>query len=226
MAVTLVFNPFGLYGIDIILECFGVLAAVLISIIGYKAYKLTKERRFFYFSLAFVFITLSFIARALTAAVVLGQVGAVAGTPSAALTLSGLESIFDLGRFVYFGLVFAAYLILLALSMRIYDKKLLGLLSIFMALFAFSAFDSLPIMFYLVSFVLLAFIAWNYRANYHEKKTKAAFLASFAFCILTLEPVFFIAGLVMKELSIGAYVVRLIAYVTLLLMLVKVYSKK
>ncbi|MBI4150655.1 hypothetical protein HY492_00865 [Candidatus Woesearchaeota archaeon] len=225
MAVTLVFNPFGLYGIDIILEGFGVLAAVLISIIGYKAYRLTKQKRFFYFSLAFMLITLSFIARAITAAVVLGQVGAVSGA-SATATFSFLEQVFDWGRFVYFGFVLAAYLILLALSMRIYDRKLIVLLSIFMGLFAFSAFDSLPLLFYLVSFVLLAFIAWNYRANYHEKKTKAAFLASFAFCILTLEPLFFMASFLVKELAIGAYIVRLVAYVSLLLMLVKVYSKK
>ena len=46
MAVTLVYSPLWFHGIDIILEVFSILAAVLISIVGYKAYKLTKESKY------------------------------------------------------------------------------------------------------------------------------------------------------------------------------------
>lgn len=225
MAVTLVYSPLWFHGIDIALEVFSILAAVLISIMGYKSYRLTHDRKLLWFAAAFGFITLSFVARALTAAVVLSQVGVIPGISAPNPSLSLIESIFDGGRFAYFLLVFAAYLILYALSAKIGNKSLLALMSIFLGLFAFSAFEEIPIMFYIVSFVLLVFIAANYCKNYNSKKTRGALLTSTAFCVMTLEPVFFMLAIYYKPLVVAAYIIRLIAYVTLLVMLIRVYRK-
>ncbi len=226
MAVTLVYSPLWFHGIDIVLEVFSILAAILITIVGYRAYKLTKEKRFFYFAMAFGFITLSFLARAITAITVISQINVATSVVAPTLSYNFIEQVFDFGRFVYFLLVLGAYLILFALSMRIYDKKLLTLLGVFMVLFAVSAFDAMPIIFYLVSFLLLVFIAWNYRENYLEKKSKAKLLTSLAFGIMVFEPLFFMAGFYNQPMVVGAYAVRLIAYLTLLVMLIKVYTKK
>lgn len=225
MAVTLVYSPLWFHGIDIALELFSILAAVLISIMGYKSYKLTNDRKLLWLAAAFGFITLSFLARALTAAVVLSQVGVIPGIAATNPSLSFIESVFDSGRFAYFLLVFAAYLIIYALSAKISNRNQLALMSIFLGLFAFSAFEEIPIMFYLVSFVLLVFIAANFCKNYRAKKSRGALLTSIAFCVMTLEPLFFMAGIYYKPLAVAGYAVRLIAYVTLLIMLFRVYRK-
>lgn len=224
MAVTLVYSPLWFHGIDIILEVFSILAAILITIVGYKAFKLTRESKYFYFSLAFLLITLSFIARAITTGVVLGQVsgGAVAGATPA---LNTIENIFSMGRFVYFLLVLFAYLILLALSMRITNKRLIFLLSIFMILFAASAFGVSALVFYLVSLALLSFIAWQYRDNYLARRSSATLLTFIAFALMVFEFIAFIAADWYRPLVVGAYLLRLIAYVILLSMIVRVYTK-
>ncbi len=225
MAVTLVFSPLWFHGIDIALELFSVLAAVLISIMGYKAFKLTNDKKSLWLAAAFGFITLSFLARAITAGVVLMQVGIVPGISTPTPSMTAIESIFDSGRFVYFALVFAAYLILYALSAKISDKKQLCLMSIFLGLFAFSAFQEIPIMFYIVSFVLLFFIASNYIRNYQAKKTRSTFLISIAFSVMALEPLFSMIAIYYKPIIVAAYFFRLLAYVILLAMLVRVYRK-
>jgi hypothetical protein len=223
MAVTLVYSPLWFHGIDIVLEVFSVLAAVLITLVGYRAYKLTKESKYFYFSLAFALITLSFLARAITTGVVLDQIAnpGMLAAPSFDL----VESIFSMGRFVYYILVLFAYLILLALSMRITSKRLIFLLSLFMVMFAVSAFGNTPLIFYVVSLLLLGFIAWQYRDNYLAKRKSGALLSLIAFALMTLEFVMFIGSLWAPSLVVAAYFFRLAAYVTLLSMIVRVYTK-
>ncbi|MBI4144597.1 hypothetical protein HY493_00130 [Candidatus Woesearchaeota archaeon] len=225
MAVTLVYSPLWFHGIDIILEVFSILAAVLITIVGYKAFKLTRESKYFYFSLAFLLITLSFIARAITTGVVLGQVSGVAIGTDITQAKDTIEDIFSMGRFVYFLFVLFAYVILLALSMRITNKRLVFLLSIFMILFAASAFGVSALVFYLVSLALLSFIAWQYRDNYLARRSSATLLTFIAFALMVLEFIAFIAADWYRPLVVGAYLFRLVAYVILLSMIVRVYTK-
>lgn len=225
MAVTLVYSPLWFHGIDIVLEVFSVLAAILISFMGYRAYKLTCEKKYLYFSTAFGFITLSFIARAVTIATVLlqfsgGENGI--GGPS----FSFVEDIFSTGRFFYFLLVLLAYLILLVLGMKIKQKRLLLLLSIFMVFFSATAFTSNPLIFYLVSIVLLGFIAGQYITNYRKKRTNATFLTAIAFSLMVFEFLMFIGGIWYRPLVVGAYGFRLVAYVVLLWMIARVYFIK
>lgn len=224
MGVTLVYSPLWFHGIDVVLEVFSIIAAVLITLIGYRAYKLTKESRFFYFSLAFALISMSFFARAITASVVLSQ---VAG-PVTVLTqqsYSLIERIFDTGRFFYFIFVLFAYEILLLLSMRISNKRMVFLLSLFMILFAASAFSATPLIFYLVCLFLLIFIAWQYRDNYLANRKASTMLTSLAFGLMVVEFLFFIASLWVQPLVAAAYLFRLTAYIVLLAMIVRVYAR-
>ena len=224
MAVTLVYSPLWFHGIDIILEIFSIIAAVLITLVGYRAYQLTKETKFFYFSVAFSLISASFLARAITASVVLSQVSA----PITTLTqgsFAAIESIFSIGRFFYFLFVLFAYLILLILSMRLTNRRIVLLLSLFMILFAASAFSASAIIFYLVSLFLLIFITWQYRDNYLVKRTPSTLLSTIAFSLMVVEFVLFIAALWAAPLIAAAYLFRLTAYVILLAMIVRVYAK-
>jgi hypothetical protein len=222
--VTVVHSPLWFHGIDVILEVFSILAAVLITLVGYRAYKLTKEVRFFYFSLAFGLISLSFLARAVTEGVVLSQLAGPVTTITHE-TFDAIESIFDVGRFFYFLLVLVAYFILLVLSMRITNRRIIFLLSLFMILFAASAFNTTPLIFYLVSLFLLIFITWQYRDNYLAKRTAATLLSTIAFGLMVIEFIMFIGSLFAPPLVAAAYLFRLTAYVILLAMIVRVYAK-
>ena len=225
MALTLIYNPLWFHGIDVVLEVFSILAAVLICIVGYKAYKLTREGKYFYFSLAFGLITLSFLARAITTGVVLSQLTASAAGQAMPLTINAVESIFSLGKFAYFLLVLMSYLIIFALSMRITNKRLIFLMSVFMILFSATAFTSSPLIFYMVSLALLFMIAWKYRDNHLLHRSTSTLLTVGAFALMVLEFVMFILSGWTVDFVVAAYFFRLIAYVMLLVMIVRVYTK-
>ena len=218
MAVTLVFNPNSIY---IALEAFSVIAAILISILGYRAYKLTKEVKYLYFALAFAFITLSFVARAVTMGSVLFEINEIAHGGSSA-SFNEVENIFSAGRFAYFILVLGAYSILFALSQKITNKRLLAILGIFMVLFSTSAFAAMPVMFYIVSLVLLAFVAWQYRDNYVSKRKTSTFLTFTAFVLMMLETLMALVSLYYPQLVVGAYICRLLAYGMFLMVFLRV----
>jgi len=224
MGITLVHSPLWFHGIDIVLEVFSIIAAVLITLVGYKAYKLTKEARFFYFSLAFGFISLSFLARAITASVVISQLSGPITTLTQA-SYNYIENVFSIGRFFYFLLVLFAYEILLVLSMRLANRRIIFLLTLFMILFAASAFNASPIIFYLVCLFLLIFITWQYRDNYLVKRTPSTLLSTTAFSLLVVEFILYIASMWVQPLVAAAYLFRLTAYVILLAMIVRVYAK-
>lgn len=218
---AIVSTPIWFQGIDIILEAFSIIVAAIIAVMGYRVYKLTEEKKSLYLSIAFASITASFIARAVTAGIIVSQVNN-AGRATTAVTVEILENVFHAGRVAYLILVLFAYLIILALSMKINDKKILTFIGFLLLLFTI---NSSTFTFYIAELLFLIFIAWYYRNNYFEKKTSGTKLTSLAFAILILEPLLLIASLWFQPLVAGAYFIRLVAYTILLIMLIKLYTK-
>ena len=58
-----VFSPNWFYGFDSILELIAVIVSILLVYYSYKCFKLTKEKKYLYFSAAFLSITTGFIAK-------------------------------------------------------------------------------------------------------------------------------------------------------------------
>ena len=60
----ILYTPSWFFGIDSIFEFISVFVTIFIGYYSYKIYKLVSDKKYFYFSLSFMFIAISFIARA------------------------------------------------------------------------------------------------------------------------------------------------------------------
>jgi hypothetical protein len=231
---TLVFSPAWFHGFDTLLEAFSGLVAVLIALAGHRAYKLTKDKKYFYFSAAFVFITLSFIARAFTTLYFvfsgLNNIPGAGIAQSLGHPVFGDFNIFVIGRFVYVLLTLFAYMILLLLSMRPADRKtdrrIIALLSVFVVLFtALSYANSLA--FYLVALTFLIFITANFLNNHREKKSATTRLIFLAFAAMTFECLLWLFANYNPAslLVVFAYLTRAVGYLLLLFTMLRVYRK-
>ena len=231
---TLVFSPEWCHGFDTLLESFSGIVALLIALAGYRAYKLAKDKKYFYFSSAFVFITLSFLARAFTT--LYYMFSGLSNVPGAGIAQSlgnpilGDFNIFVIGRFVYVLLTLFAYLILLLLSMRPADRRtdrrIIALLSVFVVLFtALSYANSLA--FYLVALTFLIFITANFLNNCRSKRTRASRLIFLAFAAITLESLLWLFASYNPAslLVVFAYLARAAGYLLLLFAMLRVYRK-
>src|SRR3989339_2075033 len=58
-----VFSPKWFYGFDSIIELIAVVVCILLVYYSYKCFKLTKEKKYLYFSTAFLSLTIAFIAK-------------------------------------------------------------------------------------------------------------------------------------------------------------------
>lgn len=218
---SLILSPAWFQGIDGLFEFFSGVVAFLIAFASWKAYKLTNEGRFKMFSLAFGFITLSFIARLITAMSVLIETAEDTFEP-VKLQLNELEGLFSLGRFAYVLLVLAGYLIIVVLSLNIKSQRTIALLSIMTLILALLSHQS-NVLIGSILLLFLLFISIHFFENYKQKKTAGAFLTFAAFVLLIVEAICFILGKVNPAVYVGGYIVRSVAYMLLLSVVVRAY---
>jgi len=88
------FTETGLY-----FEAVFILVAMLVSLVSYKAYKLTKEKKFFFFSSAFGFFTLSFLTKFIANYLKLNQTQA--NLSQAVMPAMSSSTFFHFGRLLY-----------------------------------------------------------------------------------------------------------------------------
>ncbi len=231
---TLVFSPEWCHGFGTLLESFSGIVALLIALAGYRAYKLAKDKKYFYFSSAFVFITLSFLARAFTTLYFmfsgLNDVPGAGVAQSLGNPIFGDFNIFVIGRFAYVLLTLFAYLIILLLSMRPTgrhtDKRLIVLLSIFVVLFSALSYSN-ALAFHLVMLTFLIFITANFLNNCRSKHTIPSKLIFFAFAAMTVECLLWLFANYNPAslLVMFAYFARAVGYLLLLFTMLRVYRK-
>lgn len=219
---ALIASPDWFRGVDILLEVFTMLAALAVVYAGAHAYKVTKQRKHLYFAAAFGILALSFAARLFTAATIIFEEfrqGIV--TPALAMTGVGWDA-FSLGRLGYVWFVLAAYAILLGLSMHWTRKReFLAVIGLTTIIAATSIVASWP--FYLASLVLLFSIAMQHGLNYAATRSQASLRIFGAFAFLTLEPLLYILSFVDPAMIAAAYMIRLLAYLFVLVTIWRVF---
>lgn len=177
-------TPPWFFGVDATLELAAALTALLVLWASYRVYRLTGDKTHKYFTFAFFLLTLSFFSRALTDALLENLL--FIHVPQAYLGL-----IFYLGYVAHIFLAIAAYIIIFALTHKLYDRKILVFLFLIIApslLLSGSYFIS----FYGLSAVFLAFITYAYYQNYRKVHTGTSCLVFIAFAFLTATQLIFL----------------------------------
>ncbi len=210
-------GPQWFFGMDASLEAAAAVIALLIAISAFKIFRVTKDKKYFYFMGSFILLLLSFLSRAFADVVVEGIIVKV---PDG---WGGL--IFFLGYLSHIFLALAAYLILFAVTYKITDKRVLSLIFLLLIpglLLSGSYFLS----FYVSSALFLVYITYAYFKNCCKVKRWASRLVFVGFVFITLAQIFFLLDAVTKRQGyVLAQISQGLGYLTLLAALLRTLFK-
>ncbi len=214
--VTVHLGPKWFFGVDAGLEAFAALIAFFIAFASYRVYRLTKEKKYAHFTASFVILTLSFLIRAATDLILEGMLIKVPQT------LTGI--IFFTGYVAHILLALTAYLMLVIVTHKITDKRIIALLFLILVpslLISGSYFLS----FYGLSTIFLAFVALAYYQNYRKVCKAAACLVFIAFTLITLSQAMFLLEAFYDPFYVAAHVTQATGYLVLLFALIRTLFK-
>jgi len=210
--VSVHLGPKWFFGIDASLEAFASLISFFVTFASFRIWKMTKERKYFYFTLSFFLLTLSFLSRAVTDIIIENVFFKCSD--------SYVGLIFFIGYVLHIVLAVVAYTILLIVTHKLADKRIIALL--FMILIpSLLLSGSYYLSFYGLSFILLLFITLAYYSNCRKVCKKTAYFVFVAFACIALSQLFFLFEFLNIVLYAVAHVVQAIGYLILLLALIK-----
>ncbi|MEM2915948.1 MAG: hypothetical protein QXT19_01120 [Candidatus Woesearchaeota archaeon] len=213
MGVSIIVRgPEWFFGIDSLFEGFAAIALLLVILFSYKAYKLTKDKRYRTFGIAFGLMLTGIVARALADLCVYAKLSV---HPLALMMLYA----------GYMGLTLVSIIVLFALTLKIKQRApIVALLLVSLVLVLLSS--SYRLSFHSISVILLAFIAYHFIRNYLEKKSLSALLVCISFVLLTLTHAAFIVDIVKQRFYIIGHLLHLVAFGLLFVALIKVLKKR
>lgn len=214
--VTVHLGPSWFFGIDATLEAIAALIAFFVAVAAYKVYHISGERKYGFFTASFVLITLSFLSRA-TADMLLENL--LFEVPQA-LT----SQIFLYGYLAHILLAVVAYVILIVITHKIEDKRVIALL-ILAPLLCLLLSASYYISFYGLSALFLVFVALAYFQNYKKVCSPASCMVFISFLLLALAQVQFLLDLKNSTFYVSAQITQAIGYLILFAALLKIRFK-
>ena len=220
------YTPAWFNGWDIMFEGIIVLIALLIAAYSWKAYKLNKENRFAYFSIAFLLIALGVGLKIITNSIVYfdsaKDVALETLRPLAGAHLEFTPLLYRVGFFLQMVPVLGALLLIFFISQKPRDRLHKYYEVSQMALFVYlilliSVVSNFKyFVFYLTSAVLLGLITLNYYKNYLNSQNQNAFRVMTAFLIMLLGNLFFIFVFLVEEFYVIGEVLLLAGFLVLL----------
>ena len=209
-------RPDWFFGVDATLEAFAFVISFLIAFASYKLYSVTHERNYKDFLASFALLSASFLSRSVADAILSHKFVRLPDNIIAVLFFGVyISNIF---------LALAAYLLLIASTYKISDKRLIVLMFLLLVpslLLSGSYFLS----FYVLSAILLVFISWVYYQNYRKVSSTSSLLVFVSFLLLTLAQPQFIFDALTENWYVSAHLTQALGYLTLLAALVKILRK-
>ncbi|MGV8172538.1 MAG: hypothetical protein ACP5OA_07655 [Candidatus Woesearchaeota archaeon] len=205
--------PEWFFGYDIALEVIFAIVTLIVSFYAWKIYKVTDERNIRLFSLAFLFISVSYMVQSLLNIIMLTQM------EDEVCSLINLQSIYLLNLF---GIYLHAILFLIGLLLLTYIALKIYSLQTFVLLFIL-VFTSLyvspykTLLLYILSTTLLGFISYYYIANYWNNRKSTTLLVAIAMVILFAGYMHFIFATDNQTYYVMGHVFELIAYILVLI---------
>jgi hypothetical protein len=223
-----VVGPTWFYGIDYIFDLVSVIVGLLISYFSYKTYRYTSQKRYLYFSTSFFLVALAFIAKILATIPVYSKelkvetVGLVTVTSHIINKVSWINQFgISIARLI----MLLAFLILVLVSLKIKDKKIIVLL-IYLLIISTTLVSASYIVFHITLLIMLSILFLSYRKNYLRVKSLNAGLVMYSFSALVISQIFFIFEGLVKQFYVIGESIQLIGYLLLLFAIIKMLLKK
>jgi len=216
--VGFIFSPRWFYGIDIVFEIFIAMITFLIANYGYRYYRISRDKRYKYFSLAFMLIGFSFISKILTNFSIYYEVlktldfGFITITTK---TIQVSDVLFSMGFFLFRVLLLSAFLLLLFVYEDVRSKKIKTLLIYYLLLTTFFS-QYVFFIFHLNAALLLFMLFINAYENYIKKATKSSSIVALCFLTLTISQIVFIFSAINKLAYVIAEALQLFGFSLLL----------
>ena len=215
-------GPTWFYGIDAVIQFFGAFIALMLAIYGFKAYRLSGERKYLLFGTAFLLLSLDLL---IYAALIPGVFLYYSFYPG--IDAGVLLQFARLLNFVFIAATLLAYTLLIAVYARLNRTVVIILLSVLvLALSAFIYRYQSFTGFNLVAVMLLTFIMAYTCNNCLKRRSKTSLAVFFAFVLLTLGHLFFVASGISPLAFLAGHLVQLIGYLSLLTGLVYILGRK
>ncbi len=225
-----VFGPKWFYGFDSIIELIAIIASVLLVYYSYKCFKLTKEKKYLYFSTAFLSITIAFIAKIAGTlaiykpAITRSAVGSLVHQTFTSLTPYNINAIALVMH--YFFMLLGFMILFLIISRLTWENQRVIVLLLYFVILATWISVIHYQLFYVTSFVLLLLIAYSYYQNYREIKNEKARFVAIAFGILLVSQAFFVFVIYSKIIYVLAELIQLLGFVYLLIPFILIFKGK
>jgi hypothetical protein len=225
-----VFGPRWFYGYDSIIELIAAITCVLLVYYSYKCYKLTLERRYKYFSTAFLSLTLAFLSKVIGSLAIYSQKvreSPIAHAIDSSFSQVTIYSVNSLSFLSYIFFMTLGFMILFLIISRLTwdDKRVIIMLTYFVFISSWLGAIHYQL-FYFTTFAMLCLIAYSYYDNHKKIKSKNSFLVAISFFILLVSHAFFVFVIYSKILYVIAEVVQLLGFLFLLMPFVLVFIKK
>ncbi len=223
-----VVGPTWFYGIDYIFDFVSVIVGLLISYFSYKTYKYTSQKKYFYFAGSFFLVAMAFVAKILATIPVYSKELKVETVGLITVTSQVINKVTWINQFgisIARLIMLLAFLILLLVSLKIKDKKIV-LLLIYLLIISTTLVSGSYIVFHVTLLLMLGILFLNYRKNYLRVKSLNAKLVMYAFFALAVSQVFFIFERLVKHFYVIGESVQLIGYLMLLIAVTKMLLLK
>jgi len=202
-------GPQWFQGYDIAFNIVFAIITLFIAVLSYRAKNITSDKKYAAFGTAFLLMSISYTIFIFFALL---------------FNTTNFVNILNLFDFVFFThmlLMLLAYTLLIIVILKITDRKVKALLLILMLLFVLFSFQYF-IKFHIISFFLLAFLAYQFFKNHEDKKTTNTKLVFVSFFLLACSHIFFAAIQYSHALYIAGEVLQLLGFILLFLMFIKV----
>jgi hypothetical protein len=195
--------------VNIIVFSFCALVAFFISFFSYKTYGLTEEKKYAYFSLGFLFLSIGLILHAV------GNLSLYLGIEKCMqFNCNPPQQFLFLAHLAHIILTFFAYNIIILIYFKVKEKTLITLAFMEAFLLALLTFDSY--LYNVVGLMFMLFIVYGAYRVYAKDKHKNALLALIAFILIALSHVLFIFNY-----SITAYLSLFVGFMSFLLIFIR-----
>jgi hypothetical protein len=194
----------------IVYQIVSFLVAGAISLLGYKAYKLIKEKKYLNFSIAFLFIMLSFVVLALTNILVYLNLDEA---------VNKIFAIINWGFIAYAVFTIAGFFLLVVLTFKVKDIKIISILSLGIVV----ALIFLPFVkiFHIILLILALLLSYYFYKNCREKKTANSKLVFCAFIAMMISHMFHLASGSSQVVFVMGNTILVLGYILLLVTLLR-----
>jgi len=220
-----VFGPSWFYGLDSTFEFVALFVTLFIAFYTFRVFLLTKLRKYLYFTLAFLFISISYFIRAtLDYLVYTSLLGRVPNLTAAVSTVAKIPTLYSLGSLAYIFFIFAGFMILVAIFLRIKSFITVSLLFILVLILAFLS-QNRYFAFHITMFVLLFYVVVHLLKNHARTRTINSFLVLYSMAAIMVAQVFFFLLTLGPFYYVVGHGLQLFGFVLLLVNMILVFRK-